>query len=374
MSTAKGFESNYAVGLSPKGVAFDSGTSSIWVSNNGSNTVSKVNRLSGASTSYDVGTSPLGVAYDSYTATIWVANSGSSSISQVNITTGTSVSYTVSADPRTVTFDPVTHSIWVTHASTVVEQIDVTTGNISATYAAVGAATSAVYESYTQSIWLVQGTTLSRIRITNGDRTDYVIPAGYGIAYDSYSNSIWVGCSGSMLKINPSTGTYISTFVPSGNPINGVVFDDTTNTIWCISQLANSAYQILVTTGAVASTYATATSPEQIVSDHVNSVWITQSTAGTVGKMAVQAYGVDITGIIPIIDTITIFQVATSPLTGALLISPPHTEIPIYPECLPTTNDQFVINSNLHTMKISFMTTCPDPAPTKQFWTAPSTL
>jgi YVTN family beta-propeller protein len=61
-------------------VAFD-GTN-IWVTNSGSNTVTKLLASTGQVLgTFSVGTAPLGIAFDG--ANIWVANSGSNTVSKL---------------------------------------------------------------------------------------------------------------------------------------------------------------------------------------------------------------------------------------------------------------------------------------------------
>src|SRR5215469_9591748 len=72
-------------GTSPYGIAFDG--ANIWVANDGSNNVVKLQPSSGAVLgTFTVGTSPLAVAYDG--ANIWVANIGSNNVTKLNSSTG----------------------------------------------------------------------------------------------------------------------------------------------------------------------------------------------------------------------------------------------------------------------------------------------
>jgi YVTN family beta-propeller protein len=54
----------------------------IWVTNNGSNTVTELLASTGATVAtYTVGSNPVGIAFDG--ANIWVANSGSGSVTRI---------------------------------------------------------------------------------------------------------------------------------------------------------------------------------------------------------------------------------------------------------------------------------------------------
>jgi DNA-binding beta-propeller fold protein YncE len=70
----------YAVGNSPSGVAFDG--NNIWVTNNGSSSVSKLRASDGTLLgTFTVGTTPWGVAFDGIN--IWVVNGGSDSVNRL---------------------------------------------------------------------------------------------------------------------------------------------------------------------------------------------------------------------------------------------------------------------------------------------------
>ena len=108
-----GRAAQYTTGLSPFGVAFD-GTN-IWVTNNDSNTVSKINPVTGVKVDYTTGSNPRGVAFDG--TNIWVANfGGGGSVSKINpngVAPGTPINYTTGSYPQGVAFDGT--NIWVTN-------------------------------------------------------------------------------------------------------------------------------------------------------------------------------------------------------------------------------------------------------------------
>jgi PEGA domain len=79
---------NFLVGSFPMAVVFDG--SSIWVTNNGDGTVTKLRASDGAlvmGSPFGVGTTPIGVAFDG--ANIWVANNGDGTISKLHASDGT---------------------------------------------------------------------------------------------------------------------------------------------------------------------------------------------------------------------------------------------------------------------------------------------
>ena len=69
--------SAFSVGAGPRGMAFDG--DNIWVTNSGSNSVTKLHASNGAvQGTFSVGDSPRGVAFDG--VNIWVANYGSGTV------------------------------------------------------------------------------------------------------------------------------------------------------------------------------------------------------------------------------------------------------------------------------------------------------
>ena len=74
----------FSVGDGPAGVAFDG--ASIWVSNNGSDNVMRLNPSDGAIlATFAVGNGPFGIAFDGFN--LWVANAGSNTVSTTALPT-----------------------------------------------------------------------------------------------------------------------------------------------------------------------------------------------------------------------------------------------------------------------------------------------
>ena len=100
----------FPTGTGPQGVAFDG--ANIWVTNDGSATVSKINPVTGAKVDYATGVNPSGVAFDG--TNIWVANTGDATVSKINpngAAPGTPINYTTGNNPYAVAFDGT--NIWV---------------------------------------------------------------------------------------------------------------------------------------------------------------------------------------------------------------------------------------------------------------------
>jgi len=104
--------STFAVGFYPYGVTFDG--ANIWVSNSGSNSLTKLRANDGALIgTYAVGPLPRGIVFDG--TNIWVANSGSNRITKLRASDGTILgTYAVGFYPDGVAFDGA--NIWVANS------------------------------------------------------------------------------------------------------------------------------------------------------------------------------------------------------------------------------------------------------------------
>jgi hypothetical protein len=101
----------FPVGNSPEGVAFDG--ANIWVTNVGSNTVTKLRASDGAALgTFSAGGSPVGVAFDG--ANIWVANA-SDTVTKLRASDGKTLgTFAAGDDPLGVAFDGA--NIWVANS------------------------------------------------------------------------------------------------------------------------------------------------------------------------------------------------------------------------------------------------------------------
>jgi hypothetical protein len=96
----------FTTATGPMGVAFDG--ANIWVSNDGSNNVTKLLASTGAVLgTFTVGTNPIGVAFDG--ANLWVANLNSKNVTKLLASTGAVLgTFTVGTQPNALAFDGVT--------------------------------------------------------------------------------------------------------------------------------------------------------------------------------------------------------------------------------------------------------------------------
>lgn len=103
------------VGSNPDGVAVDATTDTVYVANNGSNSVSVIDGATDAVTAtIPVGDAPRGIGVDEQTDTVYVANSGDQTVSVIDGATGqVTDTLTVGAGPDAVAVDAGTDTIYV---------------------------------------------------------------------------------------------------------------------------------------------------------------------------------------------------------------------------------------------------------------------
>lgn len=289
---------DYAVGAGPFEVAFDNVTNSLWVANNGANTVSKVNVSTGTKVDYPTGVGPRGVAFDPITNSVWVANYGAgsgSTVSKIDINTGTKVDYPVNAGPIGMAFDPVTNSMWVTnYASSTVSKVNVTNGTrVDYTSGGLNPG-SLAFDTVTNSMWVsnyggVGLGNIGKINIMTGAVTNYVgVTNPFNIIFDPLTSSVWTASYGTALlsKFNVTTGAKIADYATPASP-TGVAYDPSSGAVWAISRAGNSISKYDATTGTLLGTYSVGSYPNFVIYEPITaSMWITNNTANTVSKLS----------------------------------------------------------------------------------------
>jgi YVTN family beta-propeller protein len=279
-----GARTDHPTGTSPAGVAFD-GTN-IWVTNLGSDDVTKINPTTGATISTtNVGSQPNEVAFDG--TNIWITNFGSNNVTKINPTTGATIStHPTGNGPTGIAFDGT--NIWATNFNAdTVTKINPTTGATISTHPTGFNPTGIAFDG--TNIWITNNASDNVTKINPADgATISTHPTGTnptGIAFDG--TNIWITNTGSntVTKINPTTGATISTHPTLSFP-TGIAFDGTN--IWVTNRGSNTVTKINPTTGATISTHPTGTDPTGIAFDGTN-IWITNNGSNTVSKMTTVA-------------------------------------------------------------------------------------
>lgn len=244
-----GTRTDYTVGNVPLAIAFDNVTNSVWVVNQNSDTISKVDINTGVRTDYPVGSNPQGIAFDNVTNSAWVTNLYFSTISKVDINTGVKIDYSVGDYPRGVAFDNITNSVWVANwISHTVSKVNINTG-ARIDYPVGNYPLAIAFDNITNSVWVANpgSNTVSKVDIYTGSKIDYSVEANpVGIAFDNITNSVWVtnSSSGTVSKVDIYTGAKINYSV--GDYPIAAAFDNITNSVWVANALSNTISKIAI--------------------------------------------------------------------------------------------------------------------------------
>jgi hypothetical protein len=292
---------NFAVGSSPYGVTFD-GTS-IWVTNFGSNSVTRMRESDGAcvvngtvqpnlsACTFNVESEPIALTFDG--AYIWVANYASSSVTMlrasdgscngvVNAPTAAACSIPVATNPRFLVSDGA--NIWVANqAGNNVYKIQASNGMLSGIFN-VGLMPSGLAFDGT-NIWVANylSNAVTELRASDGFVVNtFSVTAPHGVVFDG--SNIWVTndvVNGTVTKLRASDGTNLGSFAVGGNPI-GAAFDG--NNIWVTNYSSSNVTELRASDGARLGTFNVAALPAGIVLDGAD-VWVANTGGSQVSKL-----------------------------------------------------------------------------------------
>ena len=293
------------VGSDPEGVAINPVGTFAYVTNKGSNTVSKINLTNDTVVAtISVGSGPTDVAINPAGTFAYVTNSGSNTVSKINLSDNSiAVTITVGAQPRYITINPVEAYAYVTNSgSNTVSKINLTTDMVAATISVglwpqVGvinpAGTFAYVANYTSrtvskidtatdvvTATISVGSGPSDVAINSAGTFAYVVNAASGtvskidMASDIVTATISVGSSPTDVAINPAgTFAYVTHYgsgtvskinlvtnsVAATISVNGSEPSDVT-----INPAGTFAYVVNTTSGTVSKITLTATDPQSI--------------------------------------------------------------------------------------------------------------
>jgi DNA-binding beta-propeller fold protein YncE len=204
------------VGTNPVAVTAD-GAGGIWVANWTDNTVTKLNAVTGALVdTYPVGVKPQAVAADDADG-IWVANSGDGTVTKLQASNGTPIGSPIGGfvEPYAVAFASSTHSVWVVDAGAeTVTQLS-TDGVVLGGPFAVGAFPQAVTADGSGGIWVANNVDATVTRLTAAGAFVATYSAGLGpvgIASDG-SGSIWVADKDiPVIRLSAANGSVVAQY------------------------------------------------------------------------------------------------------------------------------------------------------------------
>ena len=233
-----------SVGSSPMGVAVNSSSHKVYVTNNNTNIVTIIDgQTNNVITTLPVGNGPKGVAVDETDNLVYVANYAGSSLTVINGATNiVSNTVSVSAFPQAVAWNQSNNRIYVAHSymDGLVTVIDASTGTVLSTIT-VGAYPSAIAaNSVTNKIYVahengtvtvIDGSTNSTTTLTAGMTPE-------SIAVDKTTNKIYVANSGSstVSVINGSDNSVATIAITANSNPWGIAVNENTHKIYVANQ------------------------------------------------------------------------------------------------------------------------------------------
>ncbi len=275
----------FHVGINPYGVVFDG--ANIWVTNNGSNTVTKLSAATGMVIgTYPVGSFPAGLAFDG--ANIWVVNGGSASVTKLLAASGAIVgTYTVGNNPLQIAFDG--SNMWITNsADNTVTKLSATNGALVGTYPVGVYPVGIAFDG--NCIWVANngqdaGNTVTKLLASTGALAGtYTVGEGpAGVTFDGAN--VWVSNveGASVTKLLAVTGEVLGTYSVDGSPSN-MSFDGAN--VWIAIVNASYVYKLSAATGAIEGTYTVGPpfSSSGMAFDGAN-IWVADFIDGTLIKL-----------------------------------------------------------------------------------------
>ncbi len=300
-----GWPQTFAVETNPTVIRIDA-NGNAWVSNFGSNSVSKVS-LNGTVVSYPVGTNPHGLDIDS-SGNVWVANYGSNNVWKLSPSGSHLATYSVGTNPRGLHIDA-SGNVWVANhgggggnllSNTVTELGP--DGSLIGTYT-VGKGPFGITTDGSGNVWVTNkggattaniGTTVTELAANGTLLGTFTVGFGpHAIKIDP-SGNVWVSNAGNdttlsetVMKLDGS-GNRLGTFVVGIGP-HGLAVDVSGN-VWAADYGTNAAPGESITrldaAGTPMNTFPSGgDNPAGMAIDASGNVWVSNYGSGTVGVL-----------------------------------------------------------------------------------------
>jgi len=232
------FQINIPAGSMPGGVAVNSVTNKIYVTNTGSNNVTVVNGPNHTTTTVPVGTQPIAVAVNPVTNKIYVANFGSANVTVIDGADHSTVTVPAGTTPQAIAVNSVTNKIYVANKDgsnvTVIDGADNSTVTVPAGTEPFAIAVNPV----TNKIYVVNLRSNNVTVINGADNTFATVATGSSpvdVAVNPVTNKIYVPNlnNGSVTIINGPDNSTLT--VPNG------AFNSTPNAV-AVNPITNKIY------------------------------------------------------------------------------------------------------------------------------------
>jgi glutamine cyclotransferase len=280
-----GAVSSTPVGSGAVEIAFDG--AGIWVANSNSDTLTKINPVTGAVLgTYPCGHLPSGIGFDG--ASLWVSNpvaNGTipSGVTKLDPVTGTILgTFPLPGGPYKFAFDGT--NLWVTnHLSGNVTKLNPATGAILGSFPVAASPNAILFDG--SNLWVIHTSGI----VTKLDPATGTVLGSFqvggvlsGLVYDG--TSIWVSNENtfSLMRLDPATGAVLGSY-PVGNTPFAIAYDGAN--IWVLLTFANTVVKFSPTTGAILGSLPVPAGTRTIAFDGA-SIWVGTLSTKTVTKLA----------------------------------------------------------------------------------------
>lgn len=288
-------QDTFTVGSALVGIAYDTGTGTIWVTDAGAGLapgfVMKLDATTGAVlATTPVGTNPVAVTADG-AGGIWVANWTDNTVTKLDAVTGAVIGtpHPVGVKPQAVTADDA-GGIWVANSGDgTVTKLQASDGTQSLGSPFTGFATpyGVAFDSFTHSVWVIEGgaNTVKQLRLTDGALLGIPHPVGltpFAVTADG-SGGIWVANNGdaTVTRLTAATGAFVATYAAGLAPVS--IASDGSGSIWVADQGSIPVIRLSAANGSVIAQYDVSASQSQVVA-LAGTAWIANGD-GTVIRL-----------------------------------------------------------------------------------------
>lgn len=203
-----------AVGSDPIGLTYGAG--SIWVANNGANTVTRVSAATSAvQATINVNASPQDLAFGG--GHVWVSNFGAANVSKIDPATNTVINtINVQNGPLGIAYDG--SHMWVANLNAgSVSKIDASTNAVQHFGGMAGARSIAVDGRF---VWVTRSNDVVRLNRSNASLNDspIALPGTKYVAYDGTHVLVAMFGEGELVRINPVSMEVVDSMATGSNP------------------------------------------------------------------------------------------------------------------------------------------------------------
>jgi len=275
---------SFSVGAQPTGMLFDGNY--IWVSNNSSNSVTKLHPDDGTVLgTFATGSYPVGLAFDG--ANIWVANFGfngaGNTATVLSARSGRPAAFSpvpIGQGPRGLTFDGA--NIWAADsAGGTVTKVRASDGMLLGTYKVGPGPECVAFDG--DNIWVTNRDdgSVSKIRASDGKLMGSFTVGGGPFGITFAAGHIWVANAGSNVTELNLDGSVLRT-AAVGNGASWVAFDGAN--IWVASQNSHTVTEVRARDGKTLGIVPMPGNPWGVVFDGSN-IWVSNFMGGNVWKL-----------------------------------------------------------------------------------------